>query len=73
MWDAIIGIGQVLEALIRLRYMFAGILIGSGLGYVYEELSGDVVGDPIYVTVAVCALVGLILDIRRGLKRDKVE
>lgn len=73
MFDAIFGIAQVLEALLRQRYMFVGLFVGWLLSYVYEKVTGDVVGDTVFVIAIACAAVGLILDIRRGLRRDETE
>ena len=68
-----------LWALVHLRYMFSGLLLGSVLGLIYKRLAhgpfdsgasiGTDSGDDVLVLVTVVfAVVGLVLDIRRGLK-----
>lgn len=67
--EFIFALADTLWALVALRYMFAGILFGTGTSLIYERISGDVVGDTIYLFTAVCAFVGIIFDIRRGLRK----
>lgn len=70
---------HLLWALVHLRYMFLGFLLGSVLGLIYKRLahgpfdSGAGIGsgsgdDVLVITTVVFAVVGMALDIRRGLK-----
>ena len=78
--EASIGIVDLLRALIILRYMFAGLIIGSVIGLAYKRLaygslgSGASLGsnagdDALVIITIVCTLVGMALDIRRGLTK----
>ena len=66
--DAFFAIAETLRALIHLRYMFAGLVAGAIFGQIYKKFDPGAGDDAVFWTVVVFAVVGLILDIRRGLK-----
>ena len=73
--------GYLLGALANLRCMFAGLVLGSVLGILYKRLaygplqSGAGLGshpgdDGLVVAVVTCAVIGIAVDIRRGLQKQ---
>jgi len=66
-------IGNALRVLIHLRYMFAGLLVGSfaglGFNFVFDVTDRNAAGETLFWAVMVCAVIGLAFDIRRGLER----
>ena len=68
MLELINAILQTLWSLVVFRYTFAGLIVGSGINFVFEKAGPDVTGDRIFIIIATCALTGLVLDIRRWFK-----
>ena len=79
MIEAFVAIADALRILIHLRLTFAGLIVGSVLGLLYKKLvhgptgSGTSLGsgagdDALVIATVVCALIGLVFDIRRGLR-----
>jgi hypothetical protein len=70
---------QMLSVIVHLRYSLAGLTVGAIAGIIYKRLvygssvSGTSLGsnpgdDVVIIVTVVCALIGMVLDIRRGLK-----
>ncbi len=55
--------------LIAVRYMWIGLLAGSLLAATYDRFDPGTSSDVYLVSTLLCGAVGLVLDIRRGLRR----
>ena len=80
--EGFLAIFDMLRALVHLRYMFVGLIGGAVLGLIYKSVvygsfgsspgTGSNAGDDVLVYATVlCAFVGLVLDIRRGLNNRR--
>jgi hypothetical protein len=66
--DAFLAIADMLRALVQLRYMFAGLIVGALFSQIYTKFDQSAGDDAVYLIAAIGAVVGLVFDIRRGLK-----